>query len=81
MMMAADMPGYFTVGKTGNYDLWDSDNFMRHSYRRCRENNLGWTFSPNIRMAGIVTGMVLMKALENRPQGNKETLKGELHNA
>ena len=32
-------------------------------------------------MAGIVTGITLMKALENRKQGNNGTFTGELHNA
>ena len=80
MMMATNIPGI----------LWAKRAIMFYGILMIAEACLidaavkttsGGLLALTFGMAGIVTGMTLMKALENRTQGNNETFTGELHNA
>ena len=80
MMMATNIPG----------TLWAKRAIMFYGILMIAEACLidaavkttsGGLLALTFGMAGIVTGMTLMKALEKRTQGNNETFTGELHNA
>ena len=81
MMMATDMPISALWAKRAIIVYYMLITLSAALITVAVKTTMGGLLALIFGIAGIVTGMTLMKAVEKRAQGNNEILTGELHNA